>query len=81
VTVRYLFGLACGSEARPAATLGLAPGATLFEALQRLGVSTLELHAAVNGVSVADGTVLEDGDEVVLIPAIQGGGPDGCRSA
>lgn len=35
----------------------------------------------MNGVSVADGTVLEDGDEVVLIPAIQGGGPDGCRSA
>ena len=75
VTVRYVFGLACGPEARPPATLGLPTGSTLFEALQRLGMSALELHAAVNGVSAGDGTVLADGDEVILIPAIQGGGP------
>jgi molybdopterin converting factor small subunit len=42
--------------------------------MQRLGVSSLELHAAVNGESAADATVLRDGDEVTLIPAIQGGG-------
>jgi sulfur carrier protein ThiS len=75
VTVRYVFGLACGPEARPPATLGLPTGSTLFEALQRLGMSTLELHAAVNGTSARDGTVLADGDEVILIPAIQGGAP------
>jgi len=45
----------------------------VFEALQHLGVSCLELHAAVNGESAADGTVLHDGDEMTLIPAIQGG--------
>jgi len=33
----------------------------------------LELHAAVNGESAPDGTILRDGDEVTLIPAIQGG--------
>jgi molybdopterin converting factor small subunit len=45
----------------------------VFEALQRLGLSALELHAAVNGESAADGTVLRDGDEMILIPSIQGG--------
>ena len=45
----------------------------MFEALRRLGLSALELHAAVNGESAADGTVLRDGDEMILIPSIQGG--------
>jgi sulfur carrier protein ThiS len=73
VTVRYVFGLAAGPEGRPVTRLELPRGATLFEALQRLGVSGLELHAAVNGASAPDASVLQDGDEVVLIPAIQGG--------
>jgi molybdopterin converting factor small subunit len=74
VTVRYVFGLACGSDGRDALRLELPAGATLFAAMQRLGVSSLELHAAVNGESAGDATVLRDGDEVTLIPAIQGGG-------
>ena len=59
--------------ARDALSLELPPGSTVFEALRRLGLSALELHAAVNGESAADGTVLRDGDEMILIPSIQGG--------
>ena len=73
VTVRYVFGLARSEAGREAIRLELPAGATLFQAMQRLGVSSLELHAAVNGESAGDGTVLRDGDEVMLIPAIQGG--------
>jgi sulfur carrier protein ThiS len=73
VRVKYVFGLARGGEGRDTLELELPAGATVFEALRRLGVSALELHAAVNGASAADGTVLRDGDEVILIPAIQGG--------
>ena len=74
--VKYVFGLARGVEGRDAQALDLPGGATVFEALQRLGFSCLELHAAVNGASAVDGTVLHDGDEVTLIPAIQGGVAD-----
>jgi sulfur carrier protein ThiS len=77
VRVRYVFGLARGHDGRDEIRLELPGGATVFEALQRLGVSALELHAAVNGESAPDGTVLRDGDEVTLIPAIQGGKGDG----
>jgi molybdopterin converting factor small subunit len=71
VTVRYVFGVGRGSG--DAVTLEVGERATVFEVLQRLGVSCLELHAAVNGTSATDATVLQDGDEVALIPAIQGG--------
>jgi molybdopterin converting factor small subunit len=73
VRVKYVFGLARAADGRDTLELELPPGATVFEALRRLDLSTLELHAAVNGESAGDGTVLHDGDEVVLIPAIQGG--------
>jgi sulfur carrier protein ThiS len=74
VRVRYVFGLACGAEGRDQVRpLELPGGATVFQAMQRLGVSALEIHAAVNGESAADATVLRDGDEMTLIPAIQGG--------
>jgi sulfur carrier protein ThiS len=73
VTVQYVFGLARAGDGRDVQTLELPPGATVFEALRRLGLSALEIHAAVNGESAADGTVLRDGDEMVLIPSIQGG--------
>lgn len=73
VRVKYVFGLARGPDGRDEMRLELPGGATVFEAMQRLGVSTLELHAAVNGESAADGTILRDDDEVTLIPAIQGG--------
>jgi sulfur carrier protein ThiS len=73
VTVRYVFGLAQTAEGRETLTLELPPGATVFEAIRRLGLSALEIHAAVNGESAADGTVLRDGDEMILIPSIQGG--------
>lgn len=73
VRVRYVFGLAQGGAGRDEIRLELPGGATVFQALQCLGVSSLELHAAVNGESAADATVLHDGDQVTLIPAIQGG--------
>lgn len=73
VTVRYIFGLARAADGGDALSLELPPGSTVFEALRRLGLSALELHAAVNGESAADGTVLRDGDEMILIPSIQGG--------
>lgn len=73
VTVRYIFGLARAGAGGDALSLELPPGATVFEALRRLGMSALELHAAVNGESAGDGTVLRDGDEMILIPSIQGG--------
>jgi molybdopterin converting factor small subunit len=74
VRVRYLFGVGRGPAGGDELRLDLPSGATVFQVMQRLGVSTLELHAAVNGASAADGTVLRDGDEVTRIPAIQGGG-------
>ena len=61
VTVRYIFGLARAADGRDTLTVELPPGSTVFEALQRLGLSALELHAAVNGESAADGTVLREG--------------------
>ncbi len=73
VTVKYVFGLAQTGAGCDTLTLHFPGDATVFEVLQRLGLSSLELHAAVNGESAADGTVLRDGDEIALIPAIQGG--------
>lgn len=73
VTVRYVFGLARTADGRDTLTLELPPGSTVFEAIRQLGLSALEIHAAVNGESAADGTVLRDGDEMILIPSIQGG--------
>jgi sulfur carrier protein ThiS len=73
VTVKYIFGLACAADGRDTLTLELPPGSTVFEAIRQLGLSALELHAAVNGESAADGMVLQDGDEMILIPSIQGG--------
>ena len=83
VRVHYVFGLAPSRGGADRIALEVPPGTTVFEVLRRLGVSSLELHAAVNGASATDGTVLGEGDEVTLIPAIQGGGreippcPDG----
>lgn len=77
VRVTYVFGLARAGDGRDTVTLELPGGTTVFQVLRRLGVSSLELHAAVNGESAADGTVLRDGDEVTLIPAIQGGSTGG----
>jgi sulfur carrier protein ThiS len=74
VRVKYVFGLGRGPAGGDELRLEVRGGSTLFEVLQQLGVSSLELHAAVNGRSAADGTVLREGDEVILIPAIQGGG-------
>ncbi|HEY7140661.1 MAG TPA: MoaD/ThiS family protein [Methylomirabilota bacterium] len=73
MTVRYVFGLARAADGRDTLTLELPSGSTVFEALRRLELSALELHAAVNGESAGDGTVLHDGDEMILIPSIQGG--------
>ena len=72
VRVKYVFGLRrVDSEADQ--TLELPSTTTVFELLRRLGLSHLELLSAVNGAAVSDSAILEDGDEIVLIPAIQGG--------
>lgn len=73
VTVRYVFGLGRGPGGGHEVRLEVPGDTTVFGVMQRLGVSGLELHAAVNGESAPDGRVLRDGDEVTLIPAIQGG--------
>lgn len=73
VRVTYLFGLQGASGRAATVAVDLPGGATVFEALQHLDLSRLELHAAVNGASASDTTVLREGDEVTLIPAIQGG--------
>ena len=73
VRVTYLFGLR-DRERDSVRTLDVPAGTTVFQIMQELGLSGLELHPAVNGRSVPDATVLEDGDELILIPGIQGGG-------
>lgn len=72
VRVRYLFGLRAraGENER---TLEVPSGTTVFEVMREVGLSDLELHPAVNGRSVSDTTTLQDGDELILIPGIQGG--------
>lgn len=77
VTVRYVFGVVPTGEGGSVTRLELPRSATVFEVMQRLGVSGLELHAAVNGESATDLTVLRDGDDLTLIPAIQGGALSG----
>ena len=72
VRVRYLFGIR-GREGENERTLDVPPGTTVFEAMREAGLSSLELHPALNGRSVSDTTTLQDGDELVLIPGIQGG--------
>jgi sulfur carrier protein ThiS len=72
VRVRYIFGLRDRDGERER-TLVLPARTTVFEVLQMLGLSALELLPAVNGETVPDGSVLADGDELLLIPAIQGG--------
>ncbi len=72
IRVRYIFGLREADRDRPQ-RLNLPPGTTVFEVLRQLGLSALELLPAVNGETVPDGAVLHDGDELILIPAIQGG--------
>jgi sulfur carrier protein ThiS len=72
VRVRYVFGLRDRDGERER-MLSLPPRTTVFDVLQALGLSALELLPAVNGFTVQDSTVLSDGDELLLIPAIQGG--------
>ena len=72
VRVRYVFGLLDRDDEKDRIVQAPA-GVTVFELLQHLGTSGLELLVAVNGVSVQDGATLKDGDELTLIPAISGG--------
>ena len=72
VRVRYLFALRDRDRDRNA-VVELVAGATVFDALRRLGLSGIEILAAVNGEATGDSVVLRDGDELTLIPAIQGG--------
>ncbi len=72
VRVKYVFGLR-QRDSEGDQAVELPSTTTVFELLRKLGLSGLELLTAVNGASVADGTLLEDGDEVLLVPAIQGG--------
>ena len=72
VRVQYLFAIR-DRDAEQTQTVEVAAGATVFDVLRLLGLSGLELLLAINGEAVADSTVLHDRDELVLIPAIQGG--------
>lgn len=72
VRVRYLFALR-DRERENEQTIEVPSGTTVFEVIQQLGLSTLELHPAINGCSVPDAAMLQDGDELILIPGIQGG--------
>lgn len=72
VKVKYIFGIRDRGGDNVEA-LELAPGTTVFQVMQRLGMASLEVHPALNGQSVPDSTVLKDGDELILIPGIQGG--------
>lgn len=72
IRVRYVFGLLDGDDDRDRIVRAPA-GVTVFELLQQLGTSGLELLVAVNGESAQDGVELKDGDELTLIPAISGG--------
>lgn len=72
IRVRYVFGLLDGNDERDRIVQAPA-GVTVFELLQQLGTSGLELLVAVNGESAQDGVELKDWDELTLIPAISGG--------
>lgn len=72
VLIRYVFGIR-EADGRPERTLDLAEGQTVLDVLRTLDLSKLELLTAVNGEVVKDHTMLRDGDELTLIPAIQGG--------
>ena len=72
VRVRYVFGLLDPNGERDR-VVQAPSGVTVFELLRQLGFSNLELLVAVNGSSVPDRAVLNDGDELILIPALKGG--------
>ncbi len=72
VRVKYIFGLR-QRDGDSECVLELPDCSSVFQILQELGLSHLELLPAINGERANDSTRLQDGDELVLIPAIQGG--------
>lgn len=72
VQVRYLFALR-DRDRDGKSVVELIAGATVFDLLRALGLSGIEILTAVNGEASRDNAVLRDGDELTLIPAIQGG--------
>ncbi|MCA9824089.1 MAG: MoaD/ThiS family protein [Dehalococcoidia bacterium] len=72
VRVRYMFALR-DRDSEDQQVVEVPAATTVFEVLRTLGLADLELLTALNGASVSDSTALKDGDELVLIPAIQGG--------
>ncbi len=71
--VRYVFGLLRHDGERDERTLSIEPGQTVLDVLRQLDLSGIELLTVVNNEMVGDHTILCDGDELTLIPAIQGG--------
>lgn len=72
IHVKYVFGILVDKGPRER-TLEVAAGSTVLEVLRALDLSRIELLAVVNGEMVSDQTILCDGDELTVIPAIQGG--------
>lgn len=57
-----------------AVTVGVAPGMTVAELADRLGIECKYVgFASVNGTAVPDDTVLHDGDEVSFYEPVSGG--------
>lgn len=72
IRIRYVFGI-LSEDGQRQSTLEIGPDQTVLDVLRTLDLSRLELLTAVNGETVSDATILHDGDELTLIPAIQGG--------
>lgn len=75
VTVRVLAELKhFRPDRRERFTLDLPAGATVRQLIDAAAVPWEEVGlVAVNGAQAEDATVLRDGDEVVLVPSMEGG--------
>lgn len=60
-------------QAKGKTTLSLPDGATIGDVLRQLKIKQTSLSAAIAGVQVEPGHVLQDGDDLQLFRAIGGG--------
>lgn len=59
---------------RDRVTLELPEGSTVTDLLRQLQAPEIGILISINGEQAEETTVLQDGDEVELIPAVAGGG-------